>query len=101
MKDVWDEREKAFENQYFRDIERKQLEAMKEKMHDSQVRELCKNRCPKCGDEITATTFRGVPLDQCPSCGGIWLGPNDLKILAEKDHRTWFDDWFHAEATQD
>ncbi|MBF0643945.1 zf-TFIIB domain-containing protein [Desulfuromonas acetoxidans] len=100
MKDVWDEREKAFENQYFRDVERKQIEAMKEKMHEGQIRELCKNRCPKCGEEIQASTFRGVPLDQCPSCGGIWLGPNDLKILAEKDHRTWFDNWFHAGENQ-
>mgnify|MGYP001774665925 FL=1 len=98
MKDVWDEREKAFENQYFRDLERKQIEAMKEKKHEDQVCELCKNRCPKCGEEIQATTFRGVPLDQCPSCGGIWLGPNDLKILAEKDHRTWLDTWFLQEA---
>ena len=101
MKDVWNEREKAFENQYFRDVERKQLEAMKEKMHEDQACVLCKNRCPKCGVEIQASTFRGVPLDQCPSCGGIWLGPNDLKVLAEKDHRTWFDDWFHAEEKQD
>jgi Zn-finger nucleic acid-binding protein len=38
-----------------------------------------------------------VPLDKCPGCGGIWLGPNDLKMLAEKDHRTWFDRWFRAE----
>ncbi len=101
MKDVWNEREKAFENQYFRDVERKQIEAMKDKMHESQIRELCGNRCPKCGDEIQSNTFRGVPLDQCPSCGGIWLGPNDLKILAEKDHRTWFDNWFHAGEGQD
>ena len=41
MKDVWNEREKAFENQYFRDVERKQIEAMKDKMHESQIRELC------------------------------------------------------------
>jgi Zn-finger nucleic acid-binding protein len=40
--------------------------------------------------------FRGVPLDKCESCGGVWLGPRDLQILAEKDHRTWFDRWFKA-----
>ncbi|MBN2645887.1 MAG: zf-TFIIB domain-containing protein [Desulfuromonadaceae bacterium] len=99
MKDAWEEREKAFENKYFRDLEKKQLEQMKEQAVESQVCELCRNRCPKCGDKIEAVVFRGVPLDQCNSCGGIWMGPNDLKILAEKDHRTWFDNWFRAEET--
>lgn len=94
MKNIWDEREKAFENQYIYELEKKQSAERKERSHEEQVRALCKNRCPKCGDEIKATTFRGVPLDQCPSCEGIWLGPNDLKMLAEKDHRTWFDTWF-------
>jgi len=42
-------------------------------------------------------TFRGVPLDKCPGCGGVWLGPNDLHILSSKDHRTWFDMWFRGE----
>jgi len=42
-------------------------------------------------------TFRGVPLDKCPACGGIWLGPNDLQILASKDHRSWFEKWFKEE----
>ena len=98
MKNTWEEREKAFENQYIYEQEKKQLEAMKTGEREAQIKELCKNRCPKCGEEIQASTFRGVPLDQCPSCGGIWLGPNDLKILAEKDHRTWFDNWFKQEA---
>jgi Zn-finger nucleic acid-binding protein len=40
--------------------------------------------------------FRDVPLDICPDCGGIWLGARDLEILAEKDHRTWFEKWFRG-----
>ena len=37
---------------------------------------------------------------KCPACGGVWLGPNDFRLLAEKDHRTWFDKWFLEEAKQ-
>lgn len=99
MKNLWNEREKAIENQFIYEKEKKQLAAMKEGDREAKIRALCKNRCPKCGDEIAPAVFRGVPLDQCPGCGGIWLGPNDLKILAEKDHRTWFDTWFKQEGS--
>ena len=94
MKDAWKERENAFENQYIYELEKKQRTEKQTQEYEQHVRELCNNRCPKCGDLIQPTTFRGVPLDQCSSCQGIWLGPNDLKILAEKDHRTWFETWF-------
>ena len=39
-------------------------------------------------------------MDKCLGCGGVWLGPNDLRILSEKDHRTWFDRWFKEEAAE-
>ena len=100
-KNIWQEREKALENQYFVKKEHELLDKLKEVQRDTLTRELCKNRCPKCGDPIEAITFRGVPLDKCTGCGGVWLGPNDLKILSAKDHRTWFEKWFKNENNED
>lgn len=97
MKNIWKEREKALENQYIYKQEQEKIEKMQKEECERLVRELCRNRCPKCGDEIEAMTFRGVPLDRCPGCGGVWLGPNDLRILASKDHRSWFEKWFKEE----
>lgn len=99
MKDAWEERKKAKENEYFIKKEHELIEQMKNTSEENLARSCCQGRCPKCGDKIEPMTFRGVPLDQCPGCGGVWLGPNDLKILAEKDHRTWFDFWFRQEET--
>lgn len=97
MTNAWDERKKALEEQYFKKLENEQIEKMREGKIDETVHAYCLNRCPKCGEGLEAITFRGVPLDTCPSCGGMWLGPNDLKVLAEKDHRTWFEQWFKVE----
>jgi uncharacterized protein len=97
MTDIWKEREKALENQYIFTQEKEKIAKMQKETREQLIRELCHNRCPKCGNLITAMKFRGVPLDKCPGCGGIWLGPKDLHILASKDHRTWFDKWFTTE----
>lgn len=97
MRNIWKERERALENEYFYRQEKEKIDRLRQDHREQLIKELCQNRCPKCGQAIQAVTFRGVPLDQCPDCGGIWLGPNDLATLAQKDHRTWFDKWFRAQ----
>jgi len=94
MANLWDEREKAIENEYFRKIEREQLRQLRTNAEQETIYTYCHDRCPKCGEPLEAMSFRDVPLDRCPGCGGIWLGPNDLKILSQKDHRSWFESWF-------
>lgn len=100
-KNIWQEREKALENSFFIKKDHELLEKLKEEHRETLTRELCKNRCPKCGDPIEAMTFRGVPLDKCKGCGGVWLGPQDLQQLSAKDHRTWFEKWFKNENNED
>ncbi|PLX75841.1 MAG: hypothetical protein C0614_10545 [Desulfuromonas sp.] len=97
MADAWEERKKALENQYFYELDKALIERIQQQTHEKLIRKFCKNRCPKCGEPIQPMEFRDVPLDKCPGCGGVWLGPNDLKILSEKDHRTWFDRWFRSQ----
>ncbi len=97
MTDAWEERKRAIENEYFYKLAKEQIAKLKQESKEHLTRQLCHNRCPKCGEAIIAMEFRGVPLDKCPGCGGVWLGPKDLHILAEKDHRTWFDRWFKDE----
>lgn len=93
MADAWDDRKKALENEYFHKKEQEALAKMKQ----TEIEAASLDHCPKCGKVIEPIIFHGVPLDQCPSCGGVWLGPNDLKVLAAKDHRTWFERWFNRD----
>ena len=42
------------------------------------------NRCPKCGAALVPVTFRGVELDKCSRCSGIWLDCGELdQVIAE------------------
>jgi len=48
-----------------------------------EAKELHWMHCPKCGMELTEIEFRGVQVDNCFSCGGMFLDAGEAeKILA-------------------
>lgn len=101
MTDLWEERKKALENKYFHDLEIELIEKIKAETREKVIREYCHNRCPKCGDRIEALDFSGVSMDKCESCGGVWLGPKDFKMLSQRAHPTWFERWYKEYTTVD
>ena len=38
-------------------------------------------RCPKCGAELVAVAYRGIELDKCTACQGVWLDCGELEQL--------------------
>jgi hypothetical protein len=42
-------------------------------------------RCPKCGMELVEIEYRGLKLDQCSSCSGVWLDAGELEALATSE----------------
>ena len=63
-----------------------------------------RRKCPKCEDQIMMRHFasnnRDVEVDECPSCGGVWLDAGELgRIRAlyatEKERDKAFDTYFH------
>lgn len=41
-------------------------------------------RCPKCHVVLETRTLRGVEIDRCNSCEGIWLDAGKLEQLSQK-----------------
>ena len=49
----------------------------------AQAKETHWMRCPKCGMELTEVEYRGVEVDQCFDCGGMFLDSGEAeKIMA-------------------
>ena len=44
-------------------------------------------RCPKCGMEMHEVKFRGVDVDVCFACNGIFLDQGELEHLERPEHR--------------
>ncbi|MFC1610167.1 zf-TFIIB domain-containing protein [Myxococcota bacterium] len=42
-------------------------------------------RCPKCGMELNEIAYRGVLVDKCFHCYGIWLDDGEMEKLAGED----------------
>ena len=92
MANKWDERKKALEDEYFVKKEKELIEKLKAKQEGEvkkQLRELCRMRCPKCGEPLKERSFQKILIDQCTGCGGIWLDNGELEEVAGREKGGW------------
>ena len=64
------------------DVEQHQFEEH-EKQH---LKELHLMRCPKCGMQLVTIDYRGIAVDKCTCCAGIWLDAGELSAVVELEH---------------
>ncbi|MEO6525271.1 MAG: zf-TFIIB domain-containing protein [Gemmatimonadaceae bacterium] len=72
------------ENEYFarRDAEwLKEQRALLDAQRAAKAQEMI---CPRCGAVMAHRPFRGVTLDACGSCHGVWLDAGELAMLAHE-----------------
>ncbi|MBK9795748.1 MAG: zf-TFIIB domain-containing protein [Holophagaceae bacterium] len=46
--------------------------------------------CPKCGSTLQEIEYRGVRIDQCPGCQGVFLDAGELEQVAQKEPGGFF-----------
>lgn len=80
------------EDEYFARLEferRKQAlqEAQGRAAEDERQRILAvaKGRCPKCAAPLLQVHYRGVEIDKCSRCEGIWLDAGEMEKIAPED----------------
>lgn len=80
------------EDEYFirQEMERRRKHAVEEEARMAQearkaLKDLHYMHCPKCGHDLTEVEFRGVKIDQCATCNGIWLDAGELELLGSKE----------------
>jgi uncharacterized protein len=79
------------ENEYFHKQEmeklRKAQQEAAQRMAEGErerLRELHYMHCPKCGMELQEFDFRGLKLDRCGSCGGVWFDKGEMEHLLKQ-----------------
>ena len=83
-----DEKPRRNEDEYFvkRDAELiKERRARLDEERKQLERSSHYNKCPRCGNDLSEHDHKGVKIDQCDSCGGMWLDKGELEIVEELD----------------
>jgi len=77
------------EEEYFYRLEyerKKKAETEKQALLDSQekarLKELHYMHCPKCGNKLVEMNYKGIAIDKCSGCEGIWLDAGELEQIS-------------------
>ena len=80
------------EEEYFcrKAVERMQKEAAERqsRMADDEKMRLKEQHymhCPKCGHQLAELDYRGVKIDRCMNCHGVWLDAGELELVTQKE----------------
>ena len=52
------------------------------------LKELHFMRCPKCGMELGEVDYKGIHVDKCFHCEGIWLDAGELELVTKLEKGT-------------
>ena len=46
-------------------------------------KELHYMRCPKCGMQLVEIDYRGIKIDKCTVCDGVWLDAGEMDMIMQ------------------
>ncbi len=78
------------EEEYFARMEYEKKKKLEEEKHKAlaeeekkRLKELHFMRCPKCGMELIEIDYKGIKVDKCSECEGIWLDAGELEAVSK------------------
>ncbi|MFC2103342.1 zf-TFIIB domain-containing protein [Bacteroidota bacterium] len=78
------------EEEYFLRLEfeqRKKAEAEKlAQLNEEEIKklkELHYMHCPKCGQNLIEIDYKGIAVDKCSHCDGVWLDAGELEQVSQ------------------
>lgn len=88
MTDIFDERRKGLEEEYFRRKDKESLTRLREALREEASARGDEGKlmnCPRCNGHLDEETYDDVMIHRCATCGGIWLDAGELEqILAQE-----------------
>ena len=82
------EKERAEEDLYFSQRDRELLDKLKEQKAAAGAATGAL-RCPKDGAALVAVDHHGVSVEECPTCGGLWLDKGEMETIARREKDSW------------
>lgn len=78
------------EEEYIAKVEYERLKKLEVEKHKrlaeeekERLKKLHHMRCPKCGMELIAIDYKGIEVDKCSECEGVWLDAGELEAVSK------------------
>jgi Zn-finger nucleic acid-binding protein len=86
--DIFKERRRGLEEEYFRRKDKESLARLREA-----IREEARHKghgpvtmdCPRCTGKLHEETYDDVGINRCDTCGGIWLDAGELEEIISQE----------------
>jgi Transcription factor zinc-finger len=79
------QKQKGDEDRFFAEREKAAIERLR-RQNAAATEE---RRCPKDGARLMSVREHGVTVDECPTCGGIWLDRGELETITARERDSW------------
>jgi uncharacterized protein len=92
MTDIFDERRRGLEEEYFHKKNQEAIEKLRDKIAVSAAAKASGTssmRCPRCDGNLKTSRFEDVDIDICDRCSGVWLDSGEFHHVT-KHGQTWF-----------
>lgn len=75
------------ENEWFARRDAEWLKEQRARLDAERAEREKEMRCPRDGTALGHRPYKGVSLDYCPTCHGVWLDAGELAMLAHESER--------------
>ncbi|HXG91524.1 MAG TPA: zf-TFIIB domain-containing protein [Blastocatellia bacterium] len=93
MSDIWDDRKKSLEEEYFRRQEQEAIARMRAKREAERLQREAEGKvlaCPKCDGSLVEINYENIMIDRCDKCNGVWLDAGELEQLSKREESSGF-----------
>ena len=84
MADIFDERRRGLEEDYFRRKDRESLQRLREHLREGEAG-FATLQCPRCPGRLHEDTYDEVTIERCDTCHGVWLDAGELEHLLSQE----------------
>ena len=91
-----------FEREFFGQQNFDKLKKLAEEKHakveleeKEKLKQLHYMHCPKCGMKLIEIDYKGILVDKCSSCQGVWLDAGEMEAISKLE-KAGMDRWFRV-----
>ena len=98
MSDIFDDRRRGLEEEYFHKKNQEAIDKLRDKIAISSAAKAAGNSsmtCPRCHNSLKTINFEEVEIDTCAKCAGVWLDSAEFEKLT-KQKLGWFGRLLHS-----